>query len=203
MARWRWAGGGLALGALLAVMRCNTSDPAAPAPRGSAGARPELAGRSSGSEGPVTERSVPPSESHARDASFAAHVTAVGAACGIGAQTVCEPGGCVAVVRSPDLERFQGWVELLGVSPAFVVGTAARDLGLPEVATPCGSAIDALSDQAHVIAVELASGEELWCAVPAVEADQLSRCDRAVRSAWGTAGGFANAPVRELSFRTP
>lgn len=132
---------------------------------------------------------------------FRSAVDAVAADCGLGLQVTCADGPCVAVASLPDLDGMGGWLSLLATSPAFVVGTAARDLGLPPDALPCGDAVLAMSRAGgEATSVALPSGDEVWCAAPDGSPASRSACGRAAAAAFGADATAWTADVRVLRF---
>lgn len=128
-------------------------------------------------------------------------------ACDLPLHVRCEAGGCAAVVISPDLDRFGGWLTLLRRHPRFVLQTAARDLGWPDGLSTCGQAVSTLSADGVTASVELPDGNEAWCLPSDPEGrtswDEAQRalCARAAADLLGRAvDGFDEPSLRLLRF---
>ncbi len=111
------------------------------------------------------------------------------------------------LLQGPDLDRPRGWLQLSLRSPAFVLSTALRDLGVPPTALPCGQAIADLAPSGQIAAVELDDGTEIWCVAgdvrddPGREGQDRRLCDVVARDTVGAqAARFTEEGLRELSF---
>lgn len=133
-------------------------------------------------------------------APFPDRAQAVADTCGLPVQVRCAGAACAAVLTMPDMDRPTGWLALTLRSPRFVLSTAARDLGVPPVATPCGAAVERLLVD-PVVALELADGSEVWCAAARADAESRALCAALATPMIGArAAAFVDEPLRELSF---
>jgi len=130
---------------------------------------------------------------------FVAEIEGIAASCGLEVRSACADGVCVALTRVPDLDGLGGWVAFVRTSPWFVVGTAARDLGLPRGISGCAEAVGGLTGQASSVA--LPGGDEVWCASPDASAAARLLCGRAA-SVWfdADARAWSAADLRVLRF---
>ena len=113
-------------------------------------------------------------------------------ACGFEMEERCVASGCGAVVAMPDLDRFDGWVELAMTQPGVVLGTAARDVGLPVGWSACG---EALLGSPEVMAAKVGFREELWCV------GDRGACDEAASERFGWRGFSGQARLTRRVFR--
>ena len=139
--------------------------------------------------------------------SWRARADAVVQRCGLRLVSDCRGPTCVSLLQGPDLDRPRGWLQLSLRSPAFVLSTALRDLGVPPTALPCGQAIADLAPSGQIAAVELDDGTEIWCVAgdvrddPGREGQARRLCDVVARDTVGAqAARFTEEGLRELSF---
>ncbi len=166
-------------------------------------ARPAPEPRARPAPRPSTTPPPPPPvvvEDDPHEAAHAAHrerVQAVRASCGLPARERCRGEVCATLVAAPDLDRIEGWLEIVWQSPAFVATVAFRDLGGPLRAMPCAEAVDALLE-GPVRAVELDDGAELWCTGSGA-GSPAGLCNGLAIEAVGPRGArFDQAELREL-----
>jgi len=142
---------------------------------------------------PVTTGEAP-----AMPADYARRVAAVESSCDLQVDRACDGRGCVLLLAAPDLDRPEGWAEMVWRSPRFVASTALRDLGVPPGWMPCGTALGALG--ADTLTVEQRDGTELWCTGEGPEGQlPAALCEEVALRRYG-AGGFDQPGVRRLSF---
>lgn len=178
--------------------------PTEPAPeRGPSPAPPAPSLPAIGTSPPPSPQPAPEAQQVAPDPPSAALVRQTDALrerCGLAVHTHCEGPRCVALSEAPNLDHLAGWARLLLRSPRFVVATAARDLGLPAAASPCGDAVTGLSRSGAVASVPLSDGTDVWCSAPTSDFGDAERalCTRAAASR-GLPARFEDG-LRMLSF---
>lgn len=135
---------------------------------------------------------------------FADRADRVRTSCDLALDTRCDDQACAGVLAAPDLDRLDGWLELVFRSPRFVLSTAARDLGVPPDALPCGAAVEALVREGGVTAVELPDGTEVWCTVTGSVDAGRALCDALTADLRGADDpGFRAEGLRRLEFSGP
>ena len=94
--------------------------------------------------------------------------------CGLGLRTRCADGTCVSVAAVPPLQGVGGWLAMARTSPALVAAVVAGEVGLPDDAVACRSAVRGLGDRE--ILARAADGGEVWCLTDG-SADGRDLCD--------------------------
>ncbi|MEO0605022.1 MAG: hypothetical protein AAF211_26565 [Myxococcota bacterium] len=150
---------------------------------------------------PAEEAASPPST---REARFEQRTADVRVACDLPLVPRCDGSRCAAVVESPDLDVFTGWLEIATDRPGLVMSTVLRDAGIDPSWTPCGRALDQLADMPIYSVADPETDREWWCTVDARDGtDARDLCDALVSDRISTTfDGFAARPPRQLRFRS-
>ncbi len=157
---------------------------------------------------PAPRRAADPPPEDGRDPQFrrefASRTTDIREACDLPLEMRCDSSGCAAVVESPDLDVFTGWLQILTDRPGLVASTLLRDAGVDPSLLPCGRALDRLGDQPIYSVTDPDTGREWWCTAggPAPHAHPRSLCDEVVAEQRGAPfAGFSVSEPRQLQFR--
>ncbi|MEM6930178.1 MAG: hypothetical protein AAF602_24780 [Myxococcota bacterium] len=155
---------------------------------------------------PIATVPVPVAEQASRvgrERRFERRTADVREACDLPLVPRCEGARCAAVVESPSLDGFGGWIEIATDRPGLVVSTVLRDAGIDPSWTPCGRALDQLAELPIYSVTDPETGREWWCTVDARQGtDARDLCDALVSDRTSrTFDRFGARPPRRLRFR--